>query len=92
MQSREDRSTMLVQLEPIRTASLRAADAVGLTALGEASPKPHERRSDEDSRAISGPLNPVTKGLSRSLADSPNRRSGRVTGLDGTDSQADSAR
>jgi hypothetical protein len=42
-------------------------------------------------RAISGPLNPVTKGLSRSLADSLNRRSGRVTGLDGTDSQADSA-
>ena len=53
---------MLVQLEPIRTASLRAADAVGLTALGEASPKPHERRSDEDSQAINGPLTPVTRG------------------------------
>ena len=42
-------------------------------------------------RAISGPLTPVTSGLSRSLADTPPRRSGRVTGPDGTDSQADSA-
>ena len=41
--------------------------------------------------AISGPLTPVTSGLSRSLADTPSRRSGRVTGLDGTASQADSA-
>jgi hypothetical protein len=42
-------------------------------------------------RAISGPLTPVTKGLSRSLADTPPRRSEHVTGPDGTDSQADSA-
>ena len=44
-----------------------------------------------DHRAISGPLTPVTSGLSRSLADTPPRRSGHVTGPDGTDSQADSA-
>ena len=43
-------------------------------------------------RAISGPLTPVTSGLSRSLADTPPRRSGHVTGPDGTDSQADSAK
>jgi hypothetical protein len=42
-------------------------------------------------RAISGPLTPVTSGLSRSLADAPPRRSCHVTGPDGTDSQADSA-
>jgi len=42
-------------------------------------------------RAISVPLAPVTSGLSRSLADTPPRRSGHVTGSDGTDSQADSA-
>ena len=48
-------------------------------------------RPDEGRRAISGPLTPVTKGLSRSLADSPPRRSGHVTGPDGTASQADSA-
>ena len=42
-------------------------------------------------RAISGPLTPVKKGLSRSLADSPSRRSGHATGPDGTASQADSA-
>jgi hypothetical protein len=42
-------------------------------------------------RAISGPLTSVMSGLSRSLADSPLRRSGHVTGPDGTDSQADSA-
>jgi hypothetical protein len=41
-------------------------------------------------RAISGPLTPVTRGLSRSLADSPTRRSGHVTGPVDTDSQADS--
>jgi hypothetical protein len=69
----------------------RAANAVGLTALGEASPKPPGYRSDEDSRAISGPLTPVTSGLSRPLADRPVRRSGRVTGPDGAASQADSA-
>jgi len=43
-------------------------------------------------RAISGPLTPVTSGLSRSLADTPPCRSGHVTGPDSTDSQADSAR
>jgi len=42
-------------------------------------------------RAISVPLTPVTSGLSRSLADTPPRRSGHVTGPDGTASQADSA-
>jgi len=42
-------------------------------------------------RAISGPLTPVTRGLSRSLADTPLRRSSHVTGPDGTASQADSA-
>jgi hypothetical protein len=42
-------------------------------------------------RAISGPLTPVTSGLSRSLADTSSRRSGHVTGPDGTASQADSA-
>src|ERR1700722_6195031 len=42
-------------------------------------------------RAISGPLTPVASGLSRSLAGTPPRRSGRITGPDGTDSQADSA-
>jgi hypothetical protein len=41
--------------------------------------------------AISGPLTPVTRGLSRSLTDSPLRRSGNITGPDGTASQADSA-
>jgi len=45
----------------------------------------------QDRRAISGPLTPVTSGFSRSLADTPPRRSGHVTGPDGTDSQADSA-
>ncbi len=76
--SKTDPSAQPVQLEPIWTATPRAANAVGLTALGEASPKPHGRRSDEDGRAISGPLTPVTRGLSRSLADTPNRRSGHV--------------
>jgi hypothetical protein len=42
-------------------------------------------------RAISGPLTPVTRRLSRSLADTLLRRSGHVTGPDATDSQADSA-
>jgi hypothetical protein len=42
-------------------------------------------------RAISGPLTPLTGGLSRSLADTPLRRSGHATGPDGTASQADSA-
>jgi hypothetical protein len=44
-----------------------------------------------DRRAISGPLTPVTSGLSRSLADTPPCRSGHITSPDGTDSQADSA-
>ena len=42
-------------------------------------------------RAISGPLTSVTKGLSQTLTRSLSRRSGRGTGPDGTDSQADSA-
>jgi hypothetical protein len=45
-----------------------------------------------DRRAIIGPLTPVTSGLSRALADSPLRRSGHVTGPDGTASQADRSR
>src|SRR5579864_7086954 len=45
----------------------------------------------ESRRAISGPLTPVTSAPSRSLADTPSRRSGCMTGPDGTDSQADSA-
>ena len=53
--------------------------------------KPSGWRSDEDRRAISGPLTPVTSGLSRSLADTPPRRSDRITSPDGADSQADSA-
>ena len=32
----------------------------------------------QDRRPVSGPLTPVTRGLSRSLADRPPRRSGRV--------------
>jgi hypothetical protein len=46
---------------------------------------------DEGRRAISGPLTPVTSGLSRSLADSRSSSSGRLNGPDGTDSQADSS-
>jgi hypothetical protein len=42
-------------------------------------------------RAISVPLTPVTKGLSRSLADTLNPRSGRRRSRNRTDSQADSA-
>ena len=42
-------------------------------------------------RAISGPLTSVTKGLSRTPTRSLSRRSGRATGPDGADSQADSA-
>jgi hypothetical protein len=41
-------------------------------------------------RAINGPLTPVKRGLSRSLADSLPCRSGHVTGPDGIASQADS--
>jgi hypothetical protein len=44
-----------------------------------------------DHRAISVPLAPVNEGLSRSLAGRPRRRSGQVTGVNGTNSQADSA-
>jgi hypothetical protein len=51
----------------------------------------HQGRPGRGRRAISGPLTPVTRGLSRSLADTQPRRSGHVTGPDGTASQADSA-
>jgi hypothetical protein len=44
-----------------------------------------------DRRAISVQLAPATSGLSRSLADTPTRRSGHVEGRSRTDSQADSA-
>jgi hypothetical protein len=47
---------------------------------------------DQDRRAISGPLALVTSGFSRSLPDSPSRRSGHMTGPNGTDSQARRAR
>jgi len=43
-----------------------------------AASRPHWHRSDEDSRAISGPLTPVTSGVSRSVADTPPRKSGGV--------------
>ena len=42
-------------------------------------------------RAISVPLTPVIKGVSRSLADRLRRWSGHVSGQTATDSQADSA-
>jgi hypothetical protein len=42
-------------------------------------------------RAISVQLAPATSGLSRSLADTPTRRSGHVERRSRTDSQADSA-
>jgi hypothetical protein len=71
-----------------------AAAARGMAAIEEDGGGPghrDQRRPDCVRRAISGPLTPVTKGLSRSLADKPSRRSGHVTGPGGTDSQADSA-
>jgi hypothetical protein len=76
---REDRAETLVQLEPIRTAMTRAANAVGFTAGRRDTLRFLKCRSGEDRRAISVPLTSVTKGLSRSLADTPNRRSGRTT-------------
>jgi hypothetical protein len=48
---------------------------------------PHPR----DRRAISVQLAPATSGLSRSLPDTPTRRSGHVEPRSRTDSQADSA-
>jgi hypothetical protein len=62
----------------------------GFTALGEVSPKSSGRGSDQDSRAIGGPLTPV-KRVSRGHSRTPcPAGSGHVTGPDGTDSQADS--
>jgi hypothetical protein len=49
-----------------------------------------EPRTPVDRRAISVQLAPATSGLSRSLADTPARRSGHVKGRSRTDSQADS--
>jgi hypothetical protein len=40
---------------------------------------------------FTGPLAVINPGDEQSLADTPPRRSGHVTGPDGTDSQADSA-
>ena len=50
-----------------------------------------EPRTPVYRRAISVQLAPATSGLSRSLADTPTRRSGHVEGRSRTDSQADSA-
>ena len=78
-----------------RFASLdTAATARGLAAIEEDGGEPGAAiRAGRTAvrRAISGPLTPVMSGVSRSLADTPPRRSGRVTGPDGTASQADSA-
>ena len=57
----------------------------------ESRPRPASAGRIAVRRPISGPLTPVTSGLSRSLADTQLRRSGHATGPDGTDSQADSA-
>src|SRR5689334_4885348 len=72
------RPRRLVQLEPIRTVAIRAANAVGSTAAAELSPDPSKRRSREDRRAIGVPLTPVTRGLTRSFADILRRRSGHT--------------
>src|SRR6476620_9364735 len=85
-----------IVLVPLPPAGGRAIDrAVDFRARGPILLNSHSTRMDRHAatrrRAISGPLTPVTRGLSRLLADTPNRRSGHVTGPDGTDSQADSA-
>jgi hypothetical protein len=49
------------------------------------------RPSAQTALRSAGPLTPVANGMSRSLAGSPNRRSGHVTGPDGIASRADSA-
>ena len=93
----------LDKARPIRTAvecrpsAATATDGPGRCAHSYGADGPRAatgRAGHEDQRrrrAISGPLTPVRRGLSRSLADSLLRRSGHVTGPDGTASQADSA-
>ena len=65
-----------------RFASLdTAATARGMTAVeedGEEQATVDRCRSGQDRRAISVPLTPVKTGLSRSLTDSPPRRSGHT--------------
>jgi hypothetical protein len=62
------------------------ADAAG-SSLHQRGGTPHPCNR----RAISVQLATATSGLSRSLADTPTRRSGHVEGRSRTDSQADSA-
>ena len=66
-----------------RFASLdTAATARGIAAIEEEGGGPGRAISAGRTaarRAISGPLTPVTSGLSRSLADTSHRRSGRTT-------------
>jgi hypothetical protein len=62
------------------------ADAAGSSLHQRGGP-----RTACDRRAISVQLAPATSGLSRSLADTPTRRSGQVEGRSRTDSQVDSA-
>ena len=60
-------------------------------ARGRIFPAPARGIPHPDRRAISVQLAPATSGLSRSLADTPTRRSGHVKGRSRTDSQADHA-
>ena len=84
-----DRSPLFQQLRS-RLKSRAPVSCTGSSwVIGIRASTPKE--ADQGCRAISGPLTPVTSGLSRSLTDSPLRRSGHITGPDGTDSQADSA-
>ena len=56
---------------------------------GKSRARPSTRAGPRFARAIGGPLTAVTSGLSRSLADTPPRRSRHVTGPHGTASQAE---
>ena len=58
---------------------------------GGAGRRPSAQAEPRFARAIGALLTLGTSGPARSLADTPPRRSGHVTGPDGTDSQADSA-
>ena len=74
-----------------RFASLDPASSARGWQLSRRTGGTRARPSAQAGRRFAGPLTPATSGLSRSLADSPSRRSGRPTGPDGTDSEADSA-